>query len=170
MKELVCVSGVELLMDYLEGVLPEETRLAIDAHVASCPKCTAFVASYRATPRILRDATGLQRALATLGQLDDALSRTGVADGQRVFNLTWHDWINLKSLIAVSRVIATAALGREDSRGAHFREDFPETGPLPGSSYSIARLSRQRLELSHRPVAFTRVAPGQTLLEPAVAP
>jgi fumarate reductase flavoprotein subunit len=119
---------------------------------------------------ILRDATGLQRALATLGQLDDALSRTGVADGQRVFNLTWHDWINLKSLIAVSRVIATAALGREDSRGAHFREDFPETGPLPGSSYSIARLSRQRLELSHRPVAFTRVAPGQTLLEPAVAP
>ena len=57
MKELVCVSGVELLMDYLEGVLPEETRLAIDAHVASCPKCTAFVASYRATPRILRDAT-----------------------------------------------------------------------------------------------------------------
>ena len=57
MKELVCVSGVELLMDYLEGVLPEETRLAIDVHVASCPKCTAFVASYRATPRILRDAT-----------------------------------------------------------------------------------------------------------------
>jgi anti-sigma factor RsiW len=57
MKELMCVSGVELLMDYLEGVLPDETRLAIDAHVASCPKCTAFVASYRATPRILRDAT-----------------------------------------------------------------------------------------------------------------
>jgi fumarate reductase flavoprotein subunit len=119
---------------------------------------------------ILRDATGLQRALATLGQLDDELSRTGVADGQRVFNLTWHDWINLKSLIAVSRVIATAALAREDSRGAHFREDFPETGPLEGSSYSVARLSGQRVELSHRPVAFTRVAPGQTLLEPAVAP
>ena len=57
MKELVCVSGVALLMDYLDGVLPDETRLAIDAHVASCPKCTAFVASYRATPRILRDAT-----------------------------------------------------------------------------------------------------------------
>jgi len=57
MKELVCVSGVELLMDYFEGVLSDEMRLAIDAHVASCPKCTAFVASYRATPRILREAT-----------------------------------------------------------------------------------------------------------------
>jgi anti-sigma factor RsiW len=57
MNVQACVSGVELLMDYFEGVLPEETRLAIDAHVASCPKCTAFVDSYRATPRILRAAT-----------------------------------------------------------------------------------------------------------------
>ena len=52
-----CASGVELLMDYLEGVLPAEVNAALEEHVAGCARCTAFVASYQATPRILRDAT-----------------------------------------------------------------------------------------------------------------
>ena len=62
--DVVCASGVELLMDYLEGALPEDLRAELEAHVASCPRCTAFVASYRATPRILREATLAARAAA----------------------------------------------------------------------------------------------------------
>jgi anti-sigma factor RsiW len=54
---IACVSGVELLMDYLEGALPADVRAALDAHVAGCAKCAAFVASYINTPRILREAT-----------------------------------------------------------------------------------------------------------------
>ena len=57
MNEIVCASGVELLMDYLEGVIPADVRAALDEHVAGCPRCAAFVESYRAMPRILRDAT-----------------------------------------------------------------------------------------------------------------
>jgi anti-sigma factor RsiW len=57
MKAIACVSGVELLMDYLEGVLSTEMRTALDDHVAGCPRCAAFVASYCDTPRILREAT-----------------------------------------------------------------------------------------------------------------
>ena len=57
MKEIVCASGVELLMDYLEGVLSADLRSAVDAHVAGCPRCVAFLASYRETPRLLREAT-----------------------------------------------------------------------------------------------------------------
>jgi anti-sigma factor RsiW len=57
MNAVVCASGVELLMDYLEGVLPPEVNSALEAHVAGCDRCAAFVASYRETPRILRDAT-----------------------------------------------------------------------------------------------------------------
>jgi len=69
MTNISCQTGVELLMDYLEGVVPEDVRTILDSHVAGCPKCTAFVASYLATPRILRDATAasippeLQRSL-----------------------------------------------------------------------------------------------------------
>ena len=46
-------------MDYLEGVLPPEVSAALEAHVAGCERCTAFVASYRDTPRILRSATAI---------------------------------------------------------------------------------------------------------------
>ena len=47
-------------MEYLEGALPPETNAALEAHVAACERCTAFVASYRETPRIMRTATAVE--------------------------------------------------------------------------------------------------------------
>lgn len=60
MKEMDCASGVQLLMDYLEGMLSDDVRSAVEAHVAKCPRCVAFIASYCDTPRILRDATAME--------------------------------------------------------------------------------------------------------------
>jgi len=57
LNDITCGSGVELLMEYLEGVLTPEVNAALEAHVSACERCTAFVASYRETPRILRTAT-----------------------------------------------------------------------------------------------------------------
>ncbi|MEP7139100.1 MAG: FAD-binding protein [Caldimonas sp.] len=119
---------------------------------------------------VLRDADGLRRALQRLDALDARLLQIGVADEDRAFNLTWHDWLNLKSLIAVSRVVAEAALAREDSRGAHFREDFPQTDALASSTYIVVRQGPDGLALTREPVRFTRVAPGETLIEPQAAP
>jgi hypothetical protein len=57
MNAIACVSGVELLMDFLEGVLAPDVHEALVKHVAGCPRCAAFVSSYLDTPRILREAT-----------------------------------------------------------------------------------------------------------------
>lgn len=114
---------------------------------------------------ILRTAAGLQHGQEELARLDADLSRIGVGRGEAAFNLAWHDWLNLKNLIAVSRVIATAALAREDSRGAHFREDFPETGDLHSSSFTVVRQRGSSLEISREPVRFSRVQPGETILQ-----
>ncbi len=54
---VVCASGVELLMDYLEDALPSGLGADVEAHVGECARCVAFIESYRATPRILRRAT-----------------------------------------------------------------------------------------------------------------
>jgi anti-sigma factor RsiW len=54
---VACVDGVEILMDYLEGALPAADREAVEVHVSGCPRCVAFIESYRQTPRILRAAT-----------------------------------------------------------------------------------------------------------------
>ena len=69
--DVVCASGIDLLADYLEGVLPADLRSDLEAHVAGCPRCTAFVASYRETPRILREAS----AVAMPAGLEDSLLR-----------------------------------------------------------------------------------------------
>ena len=113
---------------------------------------------------IIRDEAGLRTALADLNSLEEELDRTGIADGNRAFNLTWHDWLNLKSLAQVSRAIAEAALARTDSRGAHYREDFPEAGPLETSAFTSLRMENEKLKINLKPVAFTRVKPGQSLL------
>ncbi|MGO4326395.1 L-aspartate oxidase [Cupriavidus sp. 2TAF22] len=118
---------------------------------------------------IMRTRDGLLRARHRLAELERTLLATGVADGQRGFNVTWHDWMNLRSLIGVSQAIVEAALSREDSRGAHFREDFPATGDLPGSSFTVVRQRGGTLQLTRSPVQFTRVAPGQTILEEEAA-
>jgi len=113
---------------------------------------------------IIRSETGLRAALTELSALETELSDTGIADTNRAFNLTWHDWLNLTSLVQTGRVIAEAALARTDSRGAHFREDFPDTGPLELSAYTSARLKNGVLEIGMKPIAFTRVRPGESLL------
>jgi len=56
------------------------------------------------------DAKLARRALAILADLDATLAESGIGERDRAFNMAWHDWLNLRSLIAVSRVIATAAL------------------------------------------------------------
>ena len=118
---------------------------------------------------ILRTAAGLAHGATRLRELDHTLDATGVAGDDRGFNLTWHDWLNLKNLIRVSQVITAAAIDREDSRGAHFREDFPDTGDLATSDFTVARLQGDALGIAREAVKFTRIAPGQTLLteEPA---
>jgi fumarate reductase flavoprotein subunit len=116
---------------------------------------------------ILRNADGLGRGSARLAELARTLDDAGAA-GDRAFNPSWHDWINLRNLIEVSRVIAAAAIARDDSRGAHFREDHPGTSDLDRSTFTVVRKLGDRLEISSEPVRFTRVRPGETLIRDSV--
>lgn len=118
---------------------------------------------------ILRSSTDLLKAQAELQTLAQGLHSVGVAQADRAFNLSWHDWINLRNLTDVSRVMAVAALAREDSRGAHYREDFPETRHLEQSAFTTIRASGDQLDLQWTPVQFTRVKPGETILQPEPA-
>ena len=113
---------------------------------------------------IVRDAASLARASGRLDALEAQLGETGVADADLAFNLTWHDWLNLENLLLVSKSIRAAAEAREDSRGAHYRSDFPRTGDLESSRYTCVRLTGSGFEIGTQPVEFTRVKPGETLL------
>ena len=114
---------------------------------------------------IIRDAASLDSAEDALVSLEAGLDGIGVASGDLAYTLTWHDWMNLKNLILVSRAITAAAKGRVDSRGAHYRADFPDSGTLETSAFTRVTLQDGTLVTATEPVKFTRVKPGETLLD-----
>ncbi len=113
---------------------------------------------------VMRHEAGLQRGLSGIAQVSDALMDVGVAPDNLAFNLTWHDWLNLRSLCDISEVIAKAALARDNSRGAHYREDYPDPGAMEDSYFTVAQAKTGPVEVTREPVQFTIVRPGETVL------
>ena len=113
---------------------------------------------------VMRDASGIRRGIERIAALKLEMETIGVASNNLAFNLSWHDWLNLQSLIHTSEVIAKAGLSRENSRGAHFREDFPDAGPMDQSYFTVATDGGSGIEVSREAVKFTIVKPGESLL------
>ncbi len=119
---------------------------------------------------IMRNADGLQKGLDQISKINERMMDCGLGDDDRVFNLTWHDWLNTQSLVEISGVIAKAALSRENSRGAHYREDFQDEGNLDNSYFTRSRQlpdknGRPPLKVERKDVDFSIVKPGKTLVE-----
>ena len=113
---------------------------------------------------VMRTAGRLENGRRRLGEIRDELMEVGVAGDNLAFNLTWHDWLNTQSLIEMSQVITEASIWRENSRGAHFREDFPEVGDLETSYFTLAEKDGDGVKVTREDVKFTIVKPGETIL------
>lgn len=113
---------------------------------------------------VMRTQAGMQRGLQGIKAVSDQLMHIGVDDTNLAFNLTWHDWLNLRSLCDISDVITKAGIARENSRGAHFREDFPDAGAMEDSDFTVACMEGDTVAVTREPVAFTIVSPGETML------
>jgi len=74
---------------------------------------------------IVRTKTEMREALDRIGKLKARAEKTAVT-GNREYNPGWHTALDLKNLLTVSEAITRAALERKESRGAQFREDYPE--------------------------------------------
>jgi succinate dehydrogenase / fumarate reductase flavoprotein subunit len=73
---------------------------------------------------IIREKSELEKALEDLAALNKE-AETMKAPGTSQYNPGWHEALSMKSLLVTSEVVARAALMREESRGAHTRNDFP---------------------------------------------
>jgi succinate dehydrogenase/fumarate reductase flavoprotein subunit len=80
---------------------------------------------------------------------------------QRAANAALHERLNVENLIGVARLIHTAAVLRKESRGSHFREDFPDTDPEYRVNIVLQRKSDGAIGYEVRPVNFSRRTPGQ---------
>jgi succinate dehydrogenase/fumarate reductase flavoprotein subunit len=75
---------------------------------------------------IVRNGANLTHALEQITTLSKRATQLS-GSGSRAFNLTWQQALDLRNMLTASALIARSALAREDSRGAHYREDFPNT-------------------------------------------
>ncbi|QWE21075.1 L-aspartate oxidase [Polynucleobacter sp. AP-Kolm-20A-A1] len=150
----------------------DEVEASIEAHEAPLKKAAGDIEAIRdALAECMWDDVGISRtkdcllrARQTLKQLAAQLKQMGVGDIQREYSNTWQDWMNLQNLILVSQAVTEAAIARENSRGAHYRDDFPEPGSFENSFYTAVNFKHQELKIENRPVQFTMIKPGETIL------
>ncbi len=74
---------------------------------------------------IVRDEKEMQQALSEIPKLQARAARAGIG-GNREYNTGWHTALDLDNLLAISEIVAIAGIERKESRGAHFRDDYPE--------------------------------------------
>jgi succinate dehydrogenase / fumarate reductase flavoprotein subunit len=87
---------------------------------------------------IVRREDEMRRALDGLKTLQERARKVSVT-GNREYNPGWHTALDLQNLLTVSEIIARAALERKESRGGHFRDDFPEKDPAYGKFNIVVR-------------------------------
>ena len=105
---------------------------------------------------IVRKDDEIRRALEALKALRDRARKVSVT-GNREYNPGWHTALDLQNLLTVSEIIARAALERKESRGGHFRDDFPEKDPNHASfNIVIRRGPAGEVQVSREPIPDMR--------------
>jgi succinate dehydrogenase / fumarate reductase flavoprotein subunit len=101
---------------------------------------------------IVRVQDEMERALSELEILQQRAERVGVP-GNREYNPGWHTALDLRHLLIVSEAITISALERKESRGGHFRDDYPDKDPTFGTFNHIVRLGADgKMQLERAPI------------------
>jgi succinate dehydrogenase / fumarate reductase flavoprotein subunit len=101
---------------------------------------------------IVRNEGDMRQALESLAKLRERAARAGVS-GHREYNPGWHSALDLHNLLTVSEAITRSAIERRESRGGHFREDYPDKDPAFGRFNIVTKKKRDgTMEISRSPI------------------
>jgi succinate dehydrogenase / fumarate reductase flavoprotein subunit len=110
---------------------------------------------------VFRHAEGLQAALSRIGELKERSTRISIQDRGSCFNRNLLEVIELGHMLDLAEVITLGALSRRESRGAHWREDFPQRDDEKFLHHTMVRRSGGAPQIFSRPVAITRFQPRE---------
>lgn len=100
---------------------------------------------------IIRRGSEIEEALEILDKLRDRVANVR-SEGGTIYNPGWHLALDLRNMLLVSESIARAALEREESRGGHTRDDFPDMSPEWRKVNLVVSLRDGRVRLRQRAV------------------
>ncbi len=108
--------------------------------------------SMQALVGIVRLENEMQEALVRIEQLKERAARVG-ASGHREYHAGWHTALDLRNLLTVSEAVARSAIARKESRGGHFREDYPDKAAEFGTvNHMVKQGAGGSMELSQIPI------------------
>jgi succinate dehydrogenase / fumarate reductase flavoprotein subunit len=114
---------------------------------------------------LVRDEKGLNEAIREIGELRaKELPRIQVADIRRL-NLEWVDAIEVPFMLDCAEMIARSALFRTESRGCHYRKDFPEMDNKDWLCHTLLTKEGERMKLSKGKVVMTKLKPPPGLMK-----
>jgi fumarate reductase flavoprotein subunit len=164
------IAGDVMAADVAGRALPRVSDAALQAAAArvATPRGRGNAAEVYAIQRelrevmweragLVRDAEGLGVAAAAVERLAERLRGAGVP-GHGALNTAWQDWLDLDSQLTAARLIIASALARRESRGAHWRRDFPAPSTTPPVSVRVQRRDGAPVVWTE-PVAMTRARP-----------
>jgi fumarate reductase flavoprotein subunit len=110
---------------------------------------------------IARTEEQLQQAIDMIEKIhQEVLMVQLTGTGGRAYNMVWQDWIALFNMLDVSRMISASALQRQETRGAHFRLDYPKQDDSYGLfNIFLNRDANGKPILEKRPVALKYMRP-----------
>jgi len=110
---------------------------------------------------VFRENAGLETALDTIKELQERYRHLHIDDRGRRFNTEVLEAFELGSLLDLAEVTTTAALARTESRGAHWREDFPKRDDVNWLKHSLAYRKNGEIVLKYKPVTITQWQPKE---------
>ena len=113
---------------------------------------------------IIREEKGLQEGLKVIRDLKERIKQVGITEG-RPYNILWNDWLNMSNLLDVSEIVGMAALERKESRGAHYRSDFPKKNNREYLKNFFVKLQNGGIKIYERPTMMNRLKPEEIKFE-----
>ncbi len=114
---------------------------------------------------IVRNEKDMHAALEALTGLKQRAAKVGVG-GNREYNPGWHTALDLDNLLTCSEAVTRSAIERKESRGGHFREDFPDKSPEYGKFNVICRKGPEgAMQVVRKPVEPLRADLQQIIEE-----
>ena len=110
---------------------------------------------------VFRTEDHLRMLLNELKNIKERYRDIGLKDTSRAFNTELLEAIELGHLITISEVIAESALRRTESRGAHYREDFPKRDDENWLKHTLAFKKNGSIEFAYKPVRITKFQPEE---------
>ena len=108
---------------------------------------------------VFRNGHALEQALAQIRQLKKRCLNLGLLNKSKVFNYELQEAFELNNMLRVAEVIVYSALKRKESRGAHFRSDYPERNDEEWLKHTFVNETLTALKESYKPLAAGRFEP-----------